>query len=67
MNSWKLKEFNRWISDGCPENHTVKLLDLGNNQLSSLPESIGNLTALKHLYLMQNRVRHSGLANIEAK
>jgi Leucine-rich repeat (LRR) protein len=38
------------------ENEKIVMLDLGNNQLTSLPESLGNLTALRVLDLGNNQL-----------
>ncbi len=37
MVSWSVKEFDDWISAGCPKNDTVTSLDLNNCKLTSLP------------------------------
>jgi Leucine-rich repeat (LRR) protein len=56
MATWKIEDFNRWVSDGCQENNSVTILDLNNCEFSSLPESIGKLKALRKLDISHNQL-----------
>ena len=52
--SWTIVEYNQWINNGMPINENITNLDLYNNQLTTLPESIGNLTQLITICLYDN-------------
>lgn len=56
MTTWKIKEFNEYIKNPSMDVRHVIKLDLSHNYLTSLHESIGNLTNLIELYLGHNRI-----------
>lgn len=56
MATWWIEEFNKWISGGCEPDNTVTLLYLHDYKLTSLPDSIGNLTGLQELYIENNQL-----------
>ena len=56
----ELKDYELRYLDYMPEEYlgNIKELDLDENQLTSLPESIGRLTNLEELYLYGNQLRY---------
>ena len=54
--SWTITEYNQWINNGMPINENVIKLYLFKNQLTNLPDSIGNITKLIKLYLNDNNL-----------
>ena len=46
---WTITEYLEWIEKGMFINTIVTSLDLSYNSLTSLPESIGNLTNLDYI------------------
>ena len=49
---WKIKEYQEWINNGMPINTHVNKLYLYYNKLTTLPESISNLTQLTNFLLL---------------
>ena len=65
--SWTYTDFKKWIDSGCPEKtpqgrtdlvdaDTVHSLNLSDNNFSTLPECIGQLTNLRTLSLSRNNL-----------
>ena len=69
--TWDKKDFDAWLRNpGGYDQAYVKALILSNKGLTSLPESIGNLTSLKSLVLENNQFTSlpesiGGLTNME--
>ena len=57
--SWTCTDFKQWIDGGCDEFKAkeVHILNLYNNNLSSLPECVGQLANLHTLNLGYNNLR----------
>ena len=55
---WTYTEFKQWVDDGCDESKVkeVHTLSLHNNNLSSLPECVGQLANLHKLNLHNNNL-----------
>jgi Leucine-rich repeat (LRR) protein len=58
MTEWTLNEFDNWIQQGSDINLAINVttLNLNDNQLTTLPDSIGNLTNLEKLILDNNQL-----------
>jgi Leucine-rich repeat (LRR) protein len=56
MTTWKIKEFNEYIENPSMDVRHVIKLDLSHNNLSVLPECIGNFINLQELNLYSNQL-----------
>ena len=56
--SWNYTDFKKWINSGCPQDiaDTVITLSLYDNNLTTLPESFGQLVNLEELSLNSNNL-----------
>jgi hypothetical protein len=55
--TWNKNDFDAWLSNpGNYDHEYVKVLRLSDNELTGLPESIGNLINLERMYLDGNRL-----------
>jgi Leucine-rich repeat (LRR) protein len=60
---WKIKDYNAWISNGCPINNSIVEIDLSSNpfrynrQLTFLVSTIDNLPNLQKINLDNNAIK----------
>jgi Leucine-rich repeat (LRR) protein len=56
MTTWYYKEFMEYVNDPTIDSSDVIELNLSNNDLTTIPDSIKNLTNLEILYLTSNKI-----------
>lgn len=54
---WGFSEYSTWLDQGCPTNTIVRILDLHDKQLTSIPPEISRLPNVYALYLHRNRLK----------
>ena len=52
---WNVKEYNAWVKLGCPVDNNVQWLYISGN-IKSITPKIGNLTALRELYITNSQL-----------
>ena len=56
--SWNYTDFQKWIAEGCRKDiaEIVHTIDLSDNRLTTLPDSLSLFTNLRELNLSENRL-----------